>query len=81
MVAKMIVLCLNDLPIGVYTMQEKADAAALADWRRRESKWDAQDLLFSESAFASIFGESGSCTYKAWHYHCRTFTADDEARP
>ena len=52
---KLIVLCLNDHPIGVYSSNALADAAALEDWRRREPRWEELGLQFKQSVNGSIW--------------------------
>jgi hypothetical protein len=72
----MIVLCLNDYPIGVYTTSDLADAAALADWKRREPRWEAQDLRLGQS----MSGFTGY-KYMRYFYHQHEFALDAEAKP
>ena len=65
---RLIVLCLNDCPVGVYSSNALADAAALEDWRRREPRWEELGLQFKQSVNGSI-----------WFYWQHEFTLDKEA--
>jgi len=72
---EMIVLSLNDFPLGVYTTQRRADAAALKDWKKREPMWKTHGLKFKEAR--SEFGSGAN--YVRYHYHSRAFTVDAPA--
>lgn len=75
-IEKRVVLCLNDFPMGVYTSTELADAAALADWKKREPRWEEQGLKFKES----MSGFGTPYTFTKWFYHQHEFTVDAEAK-
>lgn len=70
-----IVLCLNDHPIGVYTTPELADEAAEADWKGREPTWKEHGLTSVGSAFQKSLG-----IYMRYHYHQHEFEVDAPAR-
>lgn len=68
----MIVLCLNDSPIGIYTTEDKAQKAALNDWKDRQPLWQKQGLTLGQSY--DITGP-----YMRWHYYQRVFQVDAPA--
>lgn len=72
----MVVLCLNDFPLGVYTTTELADAAALSDWKKRELRWEEQGLAFKES----MNGMGGAYKYVRYFYHQHEYEVDAPAR-
>ncbi len=70
----MVVLCLNDFPVGVYATCDAADAAALADWRRREPLWEFHALTFGQA----YNGRIGA--YAKYRYHSHAFVVNAEAQ-
>ena len=72
---ELIVLCLNDSPIGVYSTRALADAAALVNWKQLEPRWKDQNLHLGQS----LIGMTGYA-YTRYFYHQRKFTVDTEAQ-
>ena len=72
----MIVLMLNDYPIGVYTANATANYAELVDWRRREPKWEEQGLKFGES----LYKAGCDVPFMKWHYRQYDFVPDTEPK-
>lgn len=73
----LVVLCLNDFPIGVYTSTDAADKAARADWEKREqpnAPWKPKGMKLGECYM------QGSGVFTCYHYHQHEFTVDAEAR-
>lgn len=77
-VPKLVVLCLNDYPIGVYETSEEADAAARRDWERREPRWREQGLKFGEKLDQAP-GYAG-LKYTCYYYHQDDFVVGEDAR-
>jgi hypothetical protein len=50
-----IVLCLNDVPIGVFSTGDLANAAMFTDWKRREPKWAQLGLSVGQSCINNGF--------------------------
>ena len=73
---KLIVLCLNDYPIGIYSTEELADAAALVEWQQREPKWKEQGLKIGESS-DTVGGKP--FTFTKYYYHQHEFEVDAKA--
>jgi hypothetical protein len=72
-----LVLMLNDWPIGVYASAIEAKAAAEADWKKREPRWEQQGLKLGESLDAISLH---SFPFQKWHYWKQEFTVSAEAR-
>lgn len=72
----MIVLCLNDYPVGVYTTEALADEAALSDWRKREPRWKEQGLKLGETMFGTMLPAHKATKY---YYHQHEFKVDAAA--
>ena len=70
----MIVLMINDFPIGVYTNEVKAGSAAQSDWACRESNCDG--LKLGESRVDGCDGY----VFMKWHYRQYEFTVNAKAR-
>ena len=75
---KCVVLMLNDHPLGVYTTGALADAAALADWKKRESRWKECGLTVGQSCVDRWTKDP--VRFTKYHYRNCEFTVDGEAQ-
>jgi hypothetical protein len=73
-----IVLCLNDGPLGVYSTVELADDAALVDWQKREPRWKQLGLSLGQSCIDNGYTDR-PIRFIKYYYHQHGFVVDAEA--
>lgn len=71
----MIVLMLNDYPIGVYTTRQAAENETGLDWKRREPSWNQEPKL---KRGESRWAQGTTCVM--WHYSFYDFVVNAEAQ-
>lgn len=74
----MIVLCLDDFPLGIYSTEALADAAALTDWKRREPNWERFGLTVGQGCYHEWTEQP--VRFLKYHYHQHDFVVDAEAQ-